>query len=404
MHCRSCRAADLTEVLDLGEQYLSDFRDDDLRPPRRPLVLMLCRRCGLAQLRDTTPPELLYHDRYGFRSGVNEAIREDLRSVAAHALRACPGARRWLDIACNDGTLLSFVPGRIHRAGIDPVAAFAPESRRHADRVVVDFFDPARFAPGPAGEPYETFDVITSVSMFYDLDDPNEFVAGVARLLAPGGVWVIQQNYALSMVELGAVDNVCHEHVTYWSLATLEDLLRRHGLEVNDVLVSGVNGGSFRTLVSRRGTRPVAASVAAQRRREAPARLGEAETWRAFAARARRAFAALRRLIDEINAAGQRCYIYGASTRGGTIWQAAGLTVEDLPYAVERQPAKIGRKIASIGVPIISEERARADRPEYMLVSPWFFREVFVEREREYLESGGRLIFPLPDLEIVGAS
>ncbi|WP_327085573.1 class I SAM-dependent methyltransferase [Nonomuraea sp. NBC_01738] len=397
MNCRSCQIAGLTEVLDLGNQYLSDFRDDDRRPPQWPLTLMLCRACGLLQLRDTVPRDLMYHDRYGFRSGVNEAIRADLRIIVEHALTARPGARRWLDIACNDGTLLSFVPPEIHRVGIDPVTTFEAESRRHADRIVVDFFDPRWFSPGP------DFDVITCSSMFYDLDDPNGFAADVAGVLAPDGVWVIQQNYALTMLELGAVDNVCHEHITYWSLAALEHLLDRHGLEVNDVLLSGVNGGSFRTVVSHRGALPVSPSVEAQRRLEARARLHEPETWHRFATRVRRAFDDLHRLIGEINASGQQCYIYGASTRGGTIWQAAGLTVRDLPFAVERQAAKIGRTIASIGVPIISEEQARADHPEYMLVAPWFFREVFIERERDYLRAGGKLIFPLPDLEIVGA-
>jgi SAM-dependent methyltransferase len=394
--CRSCHSPELTEVLDLGSQYLSDFRDDDSRPPRWPLVLLLCGECGLVQLRDTTPRELMYHDRYGFRSGVNEAIRADLADVVDYARKNQPNAQGWLDIACNDGTLLSFVPNTFHRVGVDPVSTFEPLSRRHADRIVVDFFDPARFAAR------ERFDVVTSISMFYDLDDPNDFVAGVAKMLAPDGIWVIQQNYALSMLRLGAVDNVVHEHITYWSLAALTRLLDRHGLEVNDVLESEVNGGSFRTLVSRRGSRPVAATVAARLADEAAAGLDKPAAWLDFAARVRKAFADLHHLVREINAAGKRCYIYGASTRGGTIWQAAGLTVADLPYAVERQAAKVGRKIASIGVPIISEAQARADHPDYMLVAPWFFRDVFVEREQDYLKSGGKLIFPLPDLEIVG--
>ncbi|HET6504039.1 MAG TPA: class I SAM-dependent methyltransferase [Amycolatopsis sp.] len=401
MKCRSCHGGDLIEVLDLGGQYLSDFRDDDHRPPRWPLCLLLCGKCGLAQLRDTTPRELMYHDRYGFRSGVNEAIRKDLRSVVDHGVTARPGVTRWLDIACNDGTLLSFVPDGIHRVGIDPVAAFEPESARHADRVIVDFFARDRFATGRPAEPYEKFDVITSISMFYDLDDPNAFVSDVAQVLAADGVWIIQQNYALTMLEFGAVDNICHEHITYWSLTALERLLDRHGLEVNDVRLSDINGGSFRVVVSHRDARPTSPAVREQRRVEALHRLHEPDTWRKFASRALQAFEELRRLIDGINADGGRCYIYGASTRGGTILQAAALTVRDLPFAVERQDAKIGRKIASIGVPIISERQARADHPEYMLVMPWFFREVFVERESEYLRTGGKLIFPLPDLEII---
>ena len=404
MICRSCHGIDMTEVLDLGDQYLSDFRDDDRRPPQWPLVLMLCGDCGLLQLRDTVPRELMYHDRYGFRSGINEAIRDDLRDIVDYALTARPDARRWLDIGCNDGTLLSFVPERIHRVGIDPVATFEEEARPHADRVITGFFEPRHLASGGSGEPQEQFDIITSISMFYDLDDPNEFVADVLKALAPEGIWIIQQNYALTMLELGAVDNVAHEHITYWSLDALEHLLNRHGLEVNDVWLSSVNGGCIRTLVSRTGVHAVNASTPAQRQEEKSHQLRPPTVWHSFASRAQRAFVDLRRLIGDINMAGERCYIYGASTRGATIWQAAGLTVNDLPFAVERQSGKVGRKMASIGVPIISEEQARADHPEYMLVAPWFFRDVFIERERDYLKSGGRLIFPLPDLEIVDAS
>jgi NDP-4-keto-2,6-dideoxyhexose 3-C-methyltransferase len=255
VNCRSCQTVDLTEVLDLGNQYLSDFRDDDRRPPQWPLTLMSCQACGLLQLQDTAPRELMYHDRYGFRSGVNEAICADLRSIVKHVLTARPDTRRWLDIACNDGTLLSFVSQEIHRVGINPVTTFESESRQYADRIIVDFFDPRWFTSGQDGQDHERFDVITCSSMFYDLDDPNEFVADVAQVLAPDGVWVIQQSYVLTMLELGAVDNVCHERITYWSLAALEHLLDRHGLEINDVLLSGVNGGSFRTMVSHRGAR-----------------------------------------------------------------------------------------------------------------------------------------------------
>jgi NDP-4-keto-2,6-dideoxyhexose 3-C-methyltransferase len=123
---------------------------------------------------------------------------------------------------------------------------------------------------------------------------------------------------------------------------------------------------------------------------------------KAFALRGLRRVRELADLISDINSRGERVYIYGASTRGGTIWQAAGLDVTDLPFAVERNPAKVGKKIASIGVPIISEDQARSDNPEYMLVSPWFFRDEFIEREKDYLAGGGKLIFPLPTLEVVG--
>jgi SAM-dependent methyltransferase len=335
----------------------------------------------------------MYHERYGFKSGVNGTIRADLKSVVEDALGWFPDPRGWLDIASNDGTLLSNVPERVHRTGIDPVAKYCVEAEQYADRIVNDFFDQKHFRPGE-------FDVVTSVSMFYDLDDPNEFVNGVQRVLAEDGVWVIQQNYLLATLELGAVDNVCHEHLTYFSLLALEHLLDRHGLEVVDVSTSPVNGGSFRTVVARRGAYAVRSSVAAQRDRELDAAVDTIHPYRVFERRVRRNLADLKALIDGLNAQGKRVYIYGASTRGGTIWQAAGLTVDDLPKAVERNPEKVGKRIASIGVPIISEEQAREEHPEYMLVSPWFFRDEFVEREADYLASGGRFIWPLPRLEV----
>lgn len=393
--CRGCRAVS-GEVLDLGSHRLPDFTDPGVPPPPAyPLRLMLCPSCGLLQLGETAPRAELYHDRYGFRSGVNEAIRDDLAGVVKYALGHVPHPARWLDIACNDGTLLAAVPAGITRTGIDPLAHLADEAIEHADRVVSDFFAPGYFFPGE-------FDVVTSVSMFYDLDDPGEFCAGVASVLGTHGAWVIQQNYALDMIRSGAVDNICHEHVTYFSVTSLLPLLARAGLEINDVGYSSVNGGCFRVLASHRGRRPVQPSVAEALRAEQAAGLGDPDTWTAWGMQVTAELARTREFLDDAAAAGRRVYLYGASTRGGTILQMIGAGPEVLPFAVERSPAKVGKVMAAAGIPIISEAQMRADPPDALLVSPWFFRDVFLERERPYLEAGGRMVFPLPRFEITG--
>ena len=392
--CRSCggRAA---EVLDLGLHRLPDFTDPGVPPGEPwPLRLVMCGDCTLLQLAETTPRDLLYHERYGFKSGVNEAIRADLASVVACALEAVPNPRTFLDIACNDGSLLAAVPAGTWRAGIDPLAQFAGEARNHADQVISDYFRPGYFHPGQ-------FDVITSVSMFYDLDDPGAFAADVASVLAPGGVWVIQQNYALDMLERCAVDNICHEHVTYFSVRSLLPVLAGAGLEVNDVTCSPVNGGCFRTLVSRKGTRPVKDTVTWALAREKAAGLGDPATWKQWGDDVTAELAKTRALLDEAKAAGKRVLVYGASTRGGTILQMIGAGPDLLPAAVERNPAKVGKVMAAAGIPVISEEEMRADPPEYLLVSPWFFSEVFLKREAAYLAAGGRMVFPLPRFEVV---
>jgi SAM-dependent methyltransferase len=404
-NCRSCDSLGLEPVLDLGAQRLTDFRDDDKLGKAFPLDLVYCSDCHLVQLSYSVPPELMYHDRYGFKSGVNEAIRADLHSIVKDGLRLHPDPRRWLDIASNDGTLLSYVNGdildqsdwhsRILTVGIDPVAPLCAEAVARADQIINDYF-----APGLVAE-HGPFNVITSISMFYDLDDPNEFVEGVKRVLAAGGVWIVQQNYVGSMLDLNAVDNICHEHREYYSLLALNALLDRHGLEVFDVSLSSVNGGCFRTAIARTGERKVSANVYRLMGEESVTGIGEVGSYRRFAADALDTLDAIGSLIRGIIAKGERVWIYGASTRGGTIWQGAGLTRDDLPFAVDRNPAKVGKFMSSIGSEIISEERARAERPEYMVVSPWFFRDLFVKRERDYLAAGGKLIFPLPELEVV---
>ncbi|HWB34992.1 MAG TPA: hypothetical protein VHA75_03105, partial [Rugosimonospora sp.] len=214
------------------------------------------------------------------------------------------------------------------------------------------------------------------------------------------GVWVIQQNYLLDMMQQTTFDNLCHEHITYWSLRPLVELLGRHGLEVVAVNRSPVNGGCIRTVVSRRGVRPVDRSVLGLLREEDAAGLNDGALFRAFEDRTREKIGALRDFVAREYEAGKTFMIYAASTRGAVIWQAAGLAGA-VTAAVERQTEKVGRWFSPLGVPIISEERARRERPDYLLVGPYWFKDQIIEREAGYLAAGGTLVFPLPEFEIV---
>jgi SAM-dependent methyltransferase len=422
--CRACGAGTLTEVLDLGEQRLSDFREDASLPPAFPLRLVLCETCALLQLDETVPRELLYTDRYGFRSGTNETIREDLRSIVEYGLKlyasgvdplmrvgpddlyageAAALPATWLDIASNDGTLLGYVPPAVYRVGVDPIAAFASPEHAYADKVVVDFFPSD--AADRALQAGQIFDVITTISMFYDLDDPGEFIEAVKKRLSPDGVWIIQQNYLVDMLDTNSIDNICHEHVAYYSLMSLRALLKRHGLDVVDVAHSSVNGGCFRVAVRWSGIGyEIDASVTTVLMVESEEqRLDEVSTYRDFGARARVQLDRLAGYVRELVDHGKSVWVYGASTRGGTIWQAAGLTARELHATVERQPEKVGRYYSCIGVPdaispIVSEEYMRAHRPDYLLVGPWWLANQFVERERAVIEAGTWMIFPLPSV------
>lgn len=394
--CCSCGGS-LTDVLDLGPMYLADFTDPgESRGEPWPLRLLLCGNCTLLQVAEPTPRKLLLHDRYGFRSGINEANRADVHDIARHALGAVASPRSFLDIGSNDGTLLAAVPRHVRRVGIDPLGQFAAEAARHADAIITDYFSPARFSPGE-------FDVITSAAMFYELEDPAAFVTGVRDVLARDGAWVIQQNYALDMLRNNVVDNIVHEHVAYYSVRSLSHLLGRHGMEVSDVTYSPVKGGCMRTLVSHKGARPVNDSVAHALFTEAGFLIDQPETWQAWGKSVRAELEKTRHVLEQAKADGKRAWIYGASTRGGTMLQVIGAGPELTPFAVERDETKFGKVMASVNVPIISEAEMRADPPDMLLVSPWFFGQVFKERERAFIEAGGKLLFPLPRFEVYPA-
>lgn len=401
--CRACNSEQLVEFLDLGEQYLADFRKDDQRPPKYPLVAVFCKECKLVQLQHTTPQIEMYHERYGFKSGVNESIKRDLDDIVTHAFQYNNDPRKWLDIASNDGTLLSFVPKDIHRTGVDPVSFLCVEAERYADRIVNGFFGPEAFVEDYEinGAKYEKFDVITSVSCFYDMPDPNKFVTDVEKVLSKFGVWVIQQNYLLTTVELSAVDNFCHEHLEYYTLMSLETLLSKHGFEVNEVYLSPINGGSIRTIVSRKGTFSIDKSVYEQREKEELAGLGEIEAYNMFSQEVGKELDKLHRLVVRLHGEGKTIAILAASTRGATIWQSADIDSRYISYAVERNLNKVGSNFSQIGVPIISEEEFRKLQPDYAIIGPWFFAREIANREEEYVDNGGALIVPLPKLEIL---
>lgn len=393
-NCRVCESTKLTEILDLGVQYTSDFRENNTKPSKYPIVGVICEECKLVQLKHTTPSQDMYHENYGFKSGVSNSIKADLQDIVYHAQEFKSEPKSWLDIASNDGTLLSYVPTASFKVGVDPIGFLCEEAKEHADLIINDFFPSEKF-------PEVKFDVVTSISCFYDMDDPNKFVSSVKDVMEDNGIWVIQQNYLLPTMHYNAVDNFCHEHLEYYTLYSLEYLLDKHDLEVIDVSTSMVNGGSIRTIVAKKGVYPAQDSVERQRTIELDAKLDLTETYKDFGERCLDKVKELKSLVDNLNREGKKVYILAASTRGSTIWQAAGITEKDVPYAVERNPNKVGKYFSAVGMPIISEEQARKDHPEFMIVGPWFFKSEIIAREQEYLNKGGHLIIPLPKLEII---
>ena len=394
-NCRSCFSSELKSIVNLGVQYLSDFRSDKSKPDSYPLNLLLCARCNLVQLDTTVSRDLMYHDGYGYKSGINELIVNNLKMLVTYGMKVKNDPKSWLDIACNDGTLLSLLPSHVFRVGVDPVKKFKALSETHADLIVDDYF------PSEATGNLSSFDVITSISMFYDIDDPNQFVKDIREKLSADGVWIIQQNYLLAMLQNNSFDNICHEHIEYYSLKAMKYLMDNNNLEIFDVFLDDINGGSLITAIAHKGKRHVAPSVEIQLQRELDFGLESMKPYEDFEARVNRIKVELTDLLMSIKLTGKRVQIYGASTRGATIWQYLNIGENLVESAVERQHEKIGKIFSAVGIPIISEDQMRINPPDYLLVGPWFLKESFVKREVDFLENGGKFLFPLPDVEIV---
>lgn len=401
LSCRSCGSKKLYDILSLGVQYLSDFSSSGKKPEKFPLDVILCSKCDLLQLKHTAPKASLYTERYGYRSGTNNTMKNELKSIVKKSLEKFRRRNKSfmvVDIGANDGTLLSNYSKKIFRIGIEPIKKFAKECRRHADIVINDFFNYKSFA--------QTIDnrkghIITAISCFYDIDNPNQFLSDVKRILDKDGIFVIQQNYLAGMLQQNAFDNIVHEHLEYYSLLSLEYLLSRHDLEVFDVELSDINGGSFRTFISHKGTMKIAQNVLNLREHEKKLKFNRPKIYKDFASRVSKTRKDLYNLLVKLKNKGKSVYLYGASTRGNTLLQFCKLDNKLISAAVERNSEKWGKSIASVGIPIISEGQARKEKPDYMLVLPWFFREEFLKREKNYLKNGGHFIFPLPKIEIM---
>lgn len=403
--CRICGSDGLREILDLGHHALSGRFPAEGEPdaPTAPLRVVLCQACGLVQLAHNVRRDALYRHNYGYRSGINESMRAHLEALAKDTLsrvEVVPGDLI-LDIGSNDGTLLSSfgVADGVRRVGIDPTVeqfrAFYPPGID----TIADYFSARSFEAAGHGAKAK---IVMSIAMFYDLPDPNEFVAALAAALRPDGLWVMEQAYTPRTLECNAFDTICHEHLEYYALAQIETLLARHGLRVWDVSFNEVNGGSFRVFACLRDAAfRETAAVAATRSREAALGLATPAPYEAFWSRVQTIRENVLTFLNREVAAGRTVIGYGASTKGNTMLQFCGITGTLIPAVADRNREKWGRRLPATGIPIISEDEARARAPDYLFAFPWHFRDSFLRREADYLRAGGHFVFAMPNFEVV---
>lgn len=403
--CRVGQSDQLVTVLDLGFQVLTGVFPKSADEPvtRGPLELVWCPHSGLLQLKHTYDSAEMYGDNYGYRSGLNQSMVDHLMSKVAYLEKLVdlqPGDTV-LDIGSNDCTLLkAYSASGIKRVGIDPTGKKFAEYYPDDVKLVPDFFSASAYASTNA----QPAKIITSIAMFYDLEDPIAFARQIERCLAPGGVWHFEQSYMPSMLRTNSYDTICHEHLEYYSLGVVRTILEAADLKVVDVMMNNVNGGSFAVTAMKKGDsaiRPNDAVINWLLEQEDRMGINTPKPYRDFEERVFRHREDLVRLIRSLRADGKTVLGYGASTKGNVVLQFCGFTVDDIPAIAEVNPEKFGRVTPGTHIPIISEYDAHQMRPDYYLVLPWHFKEGILRREKKYLNSGGKFIFPFPEIEII---
>ena len=402
--CRVCNSGKLEFVLSLGMHYVSNFvkKEDISKGAKAPLELVLCQNCSLLQLKHTAPQELLYSGFYWYKSGVTETMRKALRDITktVERLFRLKKGDVVLDIGSNDGTLLRTysIPGLV-KVGVEPATNLTEEGQKGLDHFIHGFWNYKSYIKTAK----KKAKVITAIGMFYDMEDPNQFIADVVKALDNDGVFIAQLMCLKNMLDTNDVGNICHEHLEYYSFASLEFLFNRNGLEIFDVEINNVNGGSYRIYSRLKGSK-LETNGGMERVKKTRNDEKYLQDKKAYTDFFKRIEENKKKCVDFIRKEakkGKKIWVYGASTKGNTILQYYELNSKTIAAAAEKASWKWGKYTIGSMIPIVSEEEARKANPDYFLLLPYAFLNEFLEREKDWMKKGGKFIIPLPEFRII---
>jgi GDP-mannose 4,6-dehydratase len=348
-------------------------------------------------------PSELYEYEYGYRSGISNTMREHLKKYQEEILSIVQlnEGDVIVDIGSNDSTMLQYYSNKLKRIGVDPTGSQFKEYYINVE-LLATYFTHQNFKNIYGDIKCK---LVSSISMFYDLPQPVQFAKDIYNILDDNGIWTCEQSYLLSMLKTNSIDTICHEHLEYYSLHQIKEIADRSNFKIIKVEFNDCNGGSFRIYFAKKyssmykeDTEVIDKII----KEEIEYGLHDDNIFKHFMDNCDNQINKLKKFIDVVNKNNKKIYIYGASTKGNCLLQYGNITENDIKYAVERNPKKEG-KMTSTGIRIIMEEQMRKEQPDYLLVLPWHFKNEIIQRESDFLEKGGQLIFPFPEFEIIGS-
>ena len=400
--CRLCYSKRIKQIIDFGQICLSStfpFKKSEYNKIT-PMIFGICTKCNLPQLLHNYNLKDLYNDDYGYRSGINQSMIDHLTGVTNDIKKIVKfnSDDYVLDIASNDATLLkTYKMSKLNYVGIDPTINKFKKFYPKNFKTKSDIFSEKKYWNLSS----KKAKVITSIAMFYDVQNPNKFVSDIRKILNSDGIWVMEMYYLPFLIKLNAYDSICHEHITYLLLNHINYLCKKNDLRIFKVSLNKMNCGSIRYFICHKNAKYKTHLKSINNCKKFEKNLVNIRGFLNFKKRIQVLAKKLNNTIKSIAKKNKTIHIYGASTKGNISIQYSKISYKDISFAADRNPLKWNRKMPGSNIPIISEKTSRSKKPDYYLVLPWHFRKEFIKREDKFLSKGGKLIFPLPKVQII---
>jgi len=401
--CRICRSKKLEALFSLGNLAFSGkFANSKRKNIKKGLVrLVKCKACSLVQLDRNFNSKFLYGKDYGYRTGINSTMTNHVRDVAKKASKFVnlKNNDAVLDIASNDGTLLNSYNDNVIKVGIDPILNKYKHEYKKINFKIPNFF--SENSVKKTG--IKKFKIITALSVFYDLKNPNNFIRDIKKLLHTDGVFILEHADLLLILKKNVFDTICHEHLEYYSTKTINFILSKYELEICDHKYNDVNGGSSQYYIVHKNSKFKIRKSKIQKilNLEKKNKLEESLTYRKFYRKIFDIKINLLLILKKIKKQNKNIHGYGASTKGNILLQFFGISKKYLDFISDRNIAKKNFFTPGTKIKILTEKESRDLKPDYYLVLPWHFKKEILKREKNIRNKGTKFIFPLPKIKIV---